>query len=137
MAKPTTTNPTGIEPYNHSELAALPEYKAAHLALDALVKALDRHKVDLTARTNYPSAQAAWLRVVQQMAASLGYADTCRSCRDTVNPDDFDAAFDLATLGFPYRVEISGSDLRGQYRCAHCGHVWTCNYSVNAPALMP
>jgi hypothetical protein len=114
-------------PHDHGR-EALPEYKAARRALDALVKAIDQREVTLTTRDNYPSAQAAWLHVVQQMAASLPYADTCPACRITPESDWFD---------WPFRVTVKGGDLHGMYRCAPCGHIWACRYAVNAPALMP
>jgi DNA-directed RNA polymerase subunit M/transcription elongation factor TFIIS len=127
MTRPTTDNITGVESYDHSELAALLEYEVARLALDQLVKALERHEVDLTARSSYPSAQGAWLQVVTQMAASLPYADECPAC----------SCGDQGGLHWPYQTTVDGDWLTGRYRCGHCGHRWSCGYAVNAPLYAP
>ena len=97
MVQPTETNPTGVESYDHSRLARLPEHEAVSKALDDLVHAIQREGIAL--------GQEEFLTVVVQMAASLGYADGC---------GEADCA--LGTH-WPYRTEVGDGDLQGCYRC--------------------
>jgi hypothetical protein len=68
MAKPTKKNHTGVESYDHSAVKALPEYQQVHQALDALVRAVTSAGAGV--------GQAEWLRMTEQMAASLPYSDS-------------------------------------------------------------
>jgi hypothetical protein len=78
------------------------------------VKALQQHGPELT--------QAGWLQTVEQMAASLVYADYCQRCG-------------TGDVHWPFRVRVRGDHLRGEYHCYHCGHTWFCGYAVNVGVL--
>lgn len=122
----TASNPTGVDSFDHRRFSVLPEYAAASKALDELVHALNRSDAEL-------KGQAHWLVVVQEMAAALGYADSCQRCvrnaPDGELPDDFPPA------PAPDAAEVRNETLLGQYRCPRCGDRWTCTYAVTAPGM--
>ena len=117
--KTSRQNPTGVESFDHSELARFPEYAAAKEAMNALVHAMDRADVDMS--------QERWLGVVAEMAACLPYPDFCRPCRNRGNYGD---------MYWPYAATVTGGMLRGRYRCHRCDAEWTCNYAVDLPLYL-
>jgi hypothetical protein len=123
MAKPTERNVTGVESFDHSIVKHLPEYHAAREALDNLVHAINSELNDEQPGT---INQAKWLKIVEQMAASLQYMDSSEPC--SCEWQDRGA--------WPYKVEIDERNwLFGHYRCPHCRHEWTCGYTVNIGVL--
>jgi hypothetical protein len=117
MAQPTETNHTGVESYDHSAVKTLREYHDAHAALDGLVKAMQRDEVRI--------GQEEFLRMVEQIGASLSYSDSSGHPQNGCEAEHEGA--------WPYRVELNddGTNLHGSYRCSRCGSEWTCGYDVN------
>lgn len=121
MATPTENNLTGVESYDHSAVKTLREYHDARAALDALVKAMNNEGMGV--------GQEAFLKMVEQMAASLAYSDS------SGHPDNNCAAAHEGA--WPYEAEVEARDdggglwLRGLYRCSPCGSEWPCGYDVN------
>lgn len=115
MPTPTEQNPAGVQPFDHTAIASLPEYKALSRALEDLVEAMRR--ADTRA-----GGQEWWLRAVRDMACALPFSDSCTNC------DEAPA---------PFRAEIDHNGwLTGHYLCANCGRTWTCGWSLEAPNLV-
>ncbi|WP_219418783.1 hypothetical protein [Pseudonocardia nigra] len=110
-ARVTADNPTGVDTFDHSDIAHLPEYAAASRALDALGHAIGRAEIDL--------GQQRWLEVVGEMAAALPYADACSECTGPV------------PTPAPHAAAVNDEWLNGQYRCPSCAATWTCGYAAN------
>lgn len=134
--KPTKANITGVETFDHSSLKRLPEYHKARKALDDLVHAINEHEA-MPGSGTYQKGQVVWLKVVEQMATSLPYADSSghhdgnpnyRNC--PLNTDDYLA------LWFPYRIVAENGWCSCWYRCQECNHEWTCGYAVNIPEFI-
>ena len=121
--KPTRDNITGVESYDHRKLVLLPEYLKVSEALDNLIKAMEREDIEIE------GGQTTFLKIVEQMAASLTYADSCSTCdktHDWSNGEDY-----REIVPWPYKVEKeTGGRLRCYYRCSR-GHMWTCGYAIN------
>lgn len=118
MTRTTTSNPTGVHPFDHTRLAALPEYAPVGRALDTLVQAMNAQDINLT--------QAEFLTAVTDIAASLAYADGCRPC---MRHDDEEVRRNTRPVT-PYRTHIDGNGwLTGHYRCP-AGHTWTSGWST-------
>jgi hypothetical protein len=118
MTQPTDENHTGVESYDHSAVVQLPEYHEARKALDALVHAMNRAELEV--------GQAAFLQMVEQMAASLSYSDSSGHPRNTGCAGEAEGAW-------PHIVQLDEDEgsLRGTYRCAACGREWQTGYAVN------
>ena len=125
MATPTEKNLTGVESYDHSAVKTLREYHEARAALDALVKAMNNEG---------GVGQEQFLKMAEQMAASLAYSDSSGHPHNEC-PDAHEGAW-------PYEAEVKANDdgdgfwLYGHYRCSRCGSEWTCGYDVNVVELI-
>ncbi|GAA4376868.1 hypothetical protein [Nocardioides caricicola] len=111
---PSSENKTGVESYDHGD-RLLPEYFKVREALNELVWAINRNEVGPAADT-YEDGQRHWLKLVEQMAASLPYADGCEKCGRTC---------------WPVKTKVSDGGLDGTYACPSCRVQWTCYYAVN------
>lgn len=121
--KPTKSNISGVESFDHAAIADLLEYQAAYKALDDLVHAINKTDIGL--------GQRRWLKTVEQMAASLSYADS--TGHDEVRHADCPAADQTV---WPFQATVKGRWLHGEYRCPVCGDDWTCGYAVNIADLL-
>jgi hypothetical protein len=120
--KPTDDNITGVEEFDHSPLKALPEYLAASEALDALVHRMRDDGIKF--------GQERFLKLAEQLAASLSYADATGHDRDSQCERRHKATW-------PYRTVMEKPDwVLGYYHCPSCGQDWTCGYSVNISAWL-
>lgn len=104
-------NPTGITTFDHTKLAALLEYWLAVRALHDLRAAVVAAGLDM------PWDE--WLAVVHAMVAAPFFMDRCERCLGSRVP--------------PYAAEVRGDQLTGSYRCAGCGHGWSCGWVTWAP----
>jgi hypothetical protein len=121
VAPITEDNPTGIESFDHSHIAELPEYAAASRALHKLVQALNRAGTEV--------GQREWLRIVRQMASALAYTDICLACSNVFDPSEDE-------LAGPIGAEVDDGWLDGRFRCPRCGHSWTCGIAVTDAGYM-
>jgi hypothetical protein len=72
--QPTDTNHTGVESHDHSPFGYWTEYHDAMEALNNLVHRLGREEADVN--------QSEWLRIAEQMAATLSYAHSAGDPRN-------------------------------------------------------
>lgn len=125
--RPNKKNVTGVESFDHSLLKLLPEYHVARKALDDVIHAICEHDLEVS--------QATWLKVAEQMAASLPYAD-CSGHDDSPNYATCPLK-GYSTLWWPYRIVVKDGWCNCRYRCWECNYEWTCGYAVNIPELLP
>lgn len=115
------SNPTGVRSFDHTALAALPEYRQLQAALDKLAHAANAADLDL-------GGQQGFLNAVVDAAAGMPYGDHCSQCR---TPEDA-----VQPTAHPFKIEQDESGwLNCFYRCA-AGHTWRCGYGVSAPLLL-
>lgn len=121
------------ESFDHTDLARLPEYRAALKALDDLV-----HRIGKELPDDHPlQKRDAWFKAVETMARTLPFSDSCTRCRDHGLSTDPQAWVDHPGdwrdhSGWPFRAEVKGGWMTGRYVCP-AGHVWWCGYSTSAP----
>lgn len=121
------------ESFDHTDLARLPEYRAALKALDDLVHAIGKELPE-----DHPMQKRdAWFAAVETMARTLPFSDSCTQCRkawDRGHPDS-DPADWRDHSGWPFRAEVKDGWMTGRYVCPN-GHVWKCGYSTTAPDII-
>lgn len=102
-----------VPPFDHDDVARLPEYTAAAMALDTLAHALRD--------TGWDGSRERWLDMVGQMASGLPITDSCRVGLHSVG-DDHRA---------PFRVEREGDRLLAWYWCSEHEQVWSCGWGAD------
>lgn len=104
-----------VRSFDHAHLAEHPAYAAVRRALS-----------DLANQAGGPLER--FLDDVRDMAATAPYADNCEKCE--YGPDEPSDAFRLTA--WPHAIDRDDGWLTCAYRCAKCGHRWTCGYAVGA-----
>lgn len=116
----TTPTSRGLRDFDHTTLAAMPEYAAAQMALDLLAHALRA----AAERGQYQCTPRDFQELVAQMAAVLPYSDAC--------PADHTDDGERGIIA-PHAIDLDGDWLTGRYYCPTHERVWTCGYAVAAP----
>lgn len=97
-----------IQPFDHSDVAKMPEYAAASRALDDLAHAVER--LGGVTRERF-------VQVVREMAVALPYGDAPQCGH-------------FGRIIAPYAASIDDRWLTGTYRCGECGTEWECGYGT-------
>lgn len=99
-------NPFGVEAFDHTAFASMPEYRHLAEAMEVLVGRV--------ADEGDPLSQTEWLETVRHVAATLSFTTTC------------DARHGGDRRVFPHAAALDGSGgVLASYRCAVCEHEWT------------
>ncbi len=118
----TTRTDRGLRQFDHTAIAAMPEYAALQMAADLLAQAINRKVADGQLNNDM---QRDWLDTVTDVAAVLPYSDIC----DGDHADDGERG-----VVPPCAVSIDETGwLTGRYYCPLHERMWTCGYSVTAP----
>lgn len=118
-------NPTGIRPFNHQDLAQLVEYHELRAALDKLVHAIAE---DQREGSTLVLAQADFLELARDAAASTAFADNCQAC-DRSRPD-------VDPITYPAFADVDGEGLVAGYVCPRCEARWTSWWALGAPEMI-
>ncbi len=99
--------------FDHSAIAALPEYHDARVAIDALADALDRMAGPRLSRAQFVEA-------VADMVRTSYAANVCQHC----------AEHTPFVPSWPHAATVQNGWMIGTYRCPVTGRTWTCSYAV-------
>jgi hypothetical protein len=101
-----------IKSFDHSPLAALPEYHAVRQAVDALGRCLDDDDRGFSRED--------FIEAVCDVAATSYAGDICAPCWE---------------MAWPHSGEVKGRQLWGRYRCSKCGRYWSRGYTTDLSLL--
>jgi hypothetical protein len=113
----SSDNPFGVEDFDHTAFAPLPEYRHLAEAMDLFVQRVTDD--------GDPLSQTDWLETVRHVAAILSFATTCS------------AAHGGDRRVFPHAGRLDGGGgavLR--YRCAVCEQEWSKLWALGPPKFL-